>query len=1127
VRILLVEDTEDDASRLLNALREEGFDPSHRRVLTVDDLRSALAHETWDVVISEFAMPGFSGLEALRILQSTGLDIPFLVVSGTMSEAAAVAAMKAGATDYVMKQNLARLAPALLRELKDAKVRAAHRRAQASLTESEERFRQLAENISDVFFLKDAQSNRLLYISPAYAEISGLSCESALAKPDAWFEAIHPDDLAAVREKQHQGRESGLFDYEFRIVRNDGSHRFIEARGFPVRDDSGRIVRIAGIAKDITERKRSELDLRESDRRFSELIGNVEMISLMLDHDARITYCNDYLLRLTGWLQEEVIGQDWFALFVPEDSDMRDVFSALLENQPASWHHESEILTRAGQPRLIRWNFSLLRSGAGEVTGVASMGEDVTERVQAQLRIEQASIKLRRSEGIKASILESSLDSIVSMDHEGCIVEFNSASEAVFGWTRAEVLGKSLEDLIVPRRFRDAHRRGLSNYLSSGVGPMLGKRLELSALRANGSEFPIELAIAEITASPTPMFTAFIRDISERRESEARLKGLNRVYAVLSGINTLIVRARSRDELFEEACIIAVEKGRFPLAWVGVVQEGRLSVPLAAWAGGAHAYRARVEALLSKPATAFAGMQVVITEARVVVVNDIATDPRVCLRDEALASGFRSLVVMPLVVGGKVVALFNLCAEEMDFFDDEELKLLSELSGDLSYALEYIGQAERLDYLAYFDPLTGLANRTLLLDRLAQYMSSATSAAQGVALVLFDIERFKNFNDSLGRTTGDALLKHVGDWLTRTLGDANLLAHVGSGHFAVMLPDMHQADGVARFLEISRRTFLANPFRVDGAELTITAKVGVAMFPDDGADAETLFKHAESALRKAKSSGERYVFYTQKMTDMVAGKLSLENRLRRALENEEFVLHYQPKLSFVTGAVTGAEALIRWNDPLSGLVPPGKFIPILEETGLISEVGRWALRKALEEHLRWREAGWAAVRIAVNVSPLQLRNAGFVAELQEAIAVGACAAAGLELEITEGMIMDDVSRNTATLKAIREMGICIAVDDFGTGFSSLAYLSRLPVDTLKIDRAFVNDMTVSPEGLALVSTIITLAHSLKLKVVAEGVETEAESRTLRALGCDEMQGFLFAKAVPGDVFEANFLTRAA
>ena len=337
------------------------------------------------------------------------------------------------------------------------------------------------------------------------------------------------------------------------------------------------------------------------------------------------------------------------------------------------------------------------------------------------------------------------------------------------------------------------------------------------------------------------------------------------------------------------------------------------------------------------------------------------------------------------------------------------------------------------------------------------------------------------------------------------------------------MPDVKQDGDVVRALQKSMEAFLEHPFRLNDAVFRIAFKVGVALFPDDGVNADTLFRNAEAALKKAKASGDRYLFYTQKMTETVAGELTLENQLRQALDQGEFVLHYQPKVNLGSGKLTGAEALIRWNDPRTGLVPPGRFIPVLEETGLIYEVGRWALHRAVEDYLRWRAAGLPAVRIAVNVSPLQLRNRGFIAEIKQAIDIDAQAPAELELEITESLIMEDVKHNIASLRAIRALGVTIAIDDFGTGFSSLSYLAKLPVDTLKIDRSFVVDMTVAPEGLALVSTIISLAHSLKLNVVAEGVETEEQSRLLRLLGCDEMQGFIFSKPVPREIFETRFL----
>ncbi|HTD27927.1 MAG TPA: EAL domain-containing protein [Xanthomonadaceae bacterium] len=434
----------------------------------------------------------------------------------------------------------------------------------------------------------------------------------------------------------------------------------------------------------------------------------------------------------------------------------------------------------------------------------------------------------------------------------------------------------------------------------------------------------------------------------------------------------------------------------------------------------------------------------------------------------------------------------------------------------------------RINYLASYDPVTGLANQSLFLERLQEKLLSAKDEQRKHAVFVVDIERFKSINDAFGRKAGDDLLRHIAERLLQVGGgETHRFARMGADRFAITAADIDNAEQVGRYVEQRLDAVFRAPFLVAGSELRIAVKVGIALFPDDGADADTLLRNAEAALKKAKGTGERYVFFTAAMTARVVERLALENRLRQAIDKQEFVLHYQPKVDLTSGNLIGAEALIRWNDPKTGLVPPGMFIPILEETGLIHEVGRWALHKAIEDYLNWRNAGLAVVRIAVNVSPLQLRNRGFTAEIEQVLGVDADAAAGLELEITESLIMEDVKHSIASLQAIRSMGVTIAIDDFGTGFSSLSYLSRLPVDTLKIDRSFVNDMTATADGLALVSTIITLAHSLKLKVVAEGVETEEQSRLLRSLSCDEMQGFLFSRPVPADIFETKFLALIA
>lgn len=455
--------------------------------------------------------------------------------------------------------------------------------------------------------------------------------------------------------------------------------------------------------------------------------------------------------------------------------------------------------------------------------------------------------------------------------------------------------------------------------------------------------------------------------------------------------------------------------------------------------------------------------------------------------------------------------MFGLHAGDVDYFDEAEIALLTDLANDIGFAIDHLSKTEAINYLAYFDALTGLANRQLFLERAAQCLRGAA----GAILVLADLERFKSINDSLGMHAGDDLLRQVATWLGEHLDDSTLLARVGSNHFSLILADADRNGDATRKLERLIKAFHEQPFLLDGSPFRIAAKFGVAMFPIDGATAQDLFQKAESALKNAKSSGTRHLFYTHEMTDSIARKLGQENQLRHALDNREFVLHYQPKIDVRSGEVTSAEALIRWNDPLTRtLAPPSQFIPILEETGLIIDVGRWAIGRAIEDYLRWHRAGLPAVRVAVNVSAIQLRDPGFVDDVRQLVSIDPLAPAGLELEITESTIMTDIEQSIETLHALREMGVTIAIDDFGTGFSSLVYLSRLPVDTLKIDRSFINELCISAQALSLVSTMISLAHTFNLKVVAEGVETGEQFNLLKLLRCEESQGYLHGRPVP-------------
>lgn len=643
---------------------------------------------------------------------------------------------------------------------------------------------------------------------------------------------------------------------------------------------------------------------------------------------------------------------------------------------------------------------------------------------------------------------------------------------------------------------------------------------ETALLGRDGREIPVsQVFIAHKGPDGSLEYLSTIaRDITLQKENEKRITRQNRMYAVLSGINTTIVRTRDRQELFDDACRIAVEQGKFRLAWIGLVDANGLDVTPVARAGDDECHLDNIQLTARDDAPGRCEMVArVLREKTAVVCKNIATDPQMARwRDEALRRGYRSVIVLPLQLADKVTGLLLLYAEETGFFDTQEMRLLTEITGDISFALDHLEKEDRINYLAYYDALTGLANRSLFLERLAQYKRSAVSGGHQLALFMIDLERFKSINDSLGRPAGDALLRQVAQWLTDNAAqDASLLAHVGADHFALVMPVVRQGGNLMRLLDKWTEAFQNYPFRLNDAVFRIAAKVGVALFPDDGADAETLFRNAEVALEKAKASGEHYLFYASTMNAAVASKLTLENKLRRALERDELVLYYQPKIDLKTRRISGLEALMRWNDPDTGLlVPPIEFIPLLEETGLILEAGRWALEQAIADSARWKGMGLQVPRIAVNVSAIQLRQKNFVATVERALRGAKDIDGVLELEITESLIMQDIDANIEKLRAIRDMGVEISVDDFGTGYSSLSYISRLPINTLKIDRAFIINMTRKPDDQSIVSTIISLGHALKLKVIAEGVETEEQANLLRLLQCDEFQGYLFSRPVP-------------
>jgi diguanylate cyclase (GGDEF)-like protein/PAS domain S-box-containing protein len=425
---------------------------------------------------------------------------------------------------------------------------------------------------------------------------------------------------------------------------------------------------------------------------------------------------------------------------------------------------------------------------------------------------------------------------------------------------------------------------------------------------------------------------------------------------------------------------------------------------------------------------------------------------------------------------------------------------------------------ETIKHLAYHDPLTDLPNRTLFEDRLTIALAQARRKKRMLAVMFLDLDHFKVVNDTVGHAEGDKLLRSVGERLTGLVREGDTVARVGGDEFALLSAEVAHVDDAAeiaeRVLEGFRRSWVLR-----GHEFHVTTSVGIAVYPGDGDDAETLLRNADTAMYRAKERGrDNYQLYTPAMNARIAERLAVENDLRHGLERGEFVVYYQPQVNIDTGQIVGMEALVRWQHPEQGLVLPAEFIPVAEETGLIVPLGEWVLRTACAQNRTWQEAGFPPLRVAVNLSARQFQQRNLIETVARVLKETGLDAHWLQLEITEGVAMQDADLTIAVLRDLRAMGVQISIDDFGTGYSSLSYLKRFPIDVVKIDRSFVRDITVDESDAAIATAVIDIAHNLKLKVIAEGVETEEQLAFLKKRRCDEMQGYLFSRPVPAREF---------
>lgn len=934
-------------------------------------------------------------------------------------------------------------------------------RAERSLAESEERFRQFADTADIVFWVRTA--DRMLFVSDAYERIFGLPVSSLYERPDSFVETVVAADrervLAAFAKEMTQ---SGSFDEEYRIHGPRGELRWIHARSFGIRDARGRIARSTGIAQDITDRKRTALELEASRQRLQEVQTIARLGHWEADLATGALWWSDMVYEIFG-LQPQRFAPTVAAFYDrvhPED--VAKVRRSQRQSESTGLHDvEHRIVRPDGTVRWVREVARMDTDVTGAPMRLLGTVQDITAAKQAQAEIEALA---RRN----ALILNSVGEGIYGIDPGGYITFINDAALAMLGFEREELLAENAH-----KAFH--HQRPDGSQYPVEMCPIHQVLLDGKPRRSDddlfwrkdGGALPVDFLATPIHGRDGAVQGAVttFRDITERQDME---RGLRRAEAVFTHSPEGIM-VTDADNL-----IVTVNPAFTAITGFAADQViGRNPSMLSAGELEGSVYR-RMWRTLEE-------------------VGHWQGEMRNRKADGTIYPQWLSIVRM-VDPGGATSGY---------------IALLSDIT-------ERKAQEDHILYKANYDQLTGLPNRSLFRERLKQELSRAHRLGAQVGLLFLDLDHFKDVNDTLGHAAGDTLLCQAADRLRAALRKSDTVARMGGDEFTVILPDLHRREEVMRIAN-KLIAAMAEPFTVAGQINFLGASVGITVYPDDGDTVEVLLRQADAAMYLAKSQGRgRSAVFDEALNQEMRDRTALANDLRQALAADGLHLHFQPQIEVATGAVVGLEALARWHHPGRGPVGPDRFIPIAEEANLIHELGDWVVRTACRQILAWRQDGLVVPPVAVNVSPHQVRVRGFADRIHDIVVGGRLVPADLVLDIAERVVIGDSPDVLASFDLLRRRGFALAIDDFGGGYSSLASLHRFSAQFLKIDRSVIQGLSDDPDSRVLVQTIIAMGQALGLKVVAMGVETPAQRRFLAERKCDHLQGFIASPAVPAD-----------
>ncbi len=997
----------------------------------------------------------------------------------------------------------------------------------------------LINAIPNPIFFKDAEG-RYLGCNRAFEDYLGISRQDLIGKS---VYDIAPPHLAEI---YHQA-DAELFTrginqtqvYESSVIYADGTpHEVIFYKAtFPTSE--GTLGGLVGAILDITERKRAEQALAVQKHFSDQLLQNAAAAAFVIDAEHRVIVWNRACEELTGVRAEEVIGTDehWRAFYDYRRPCLADfAFSRNLDDLAGAYeeYRRSDLIPEGlvaegwlvlnGRRRYIVFNAAPVFSEEGRICAAIETLEDFTERKQAEESLARSLSELRQTaEQLRKLYLavEQSPNSVVITDPTGTIEYVNERFCEVSGYSREEALGQNTR-IFKSGNVPDGYYRTLWQTITAGQQ----WRGEFHNRRRSGEDLWESTLISPLKNSEGTIthFVALKEDISERKIAEKRQYLVAQVLEVLSLPSDRADKVRIILHLIKDFTGIEMVAIRLR-GENGSVCSEVFSLGEAQAEGG---IRGDLESLCGKVLLGATDLFPGSTAQGSFFTNraaDLDQGANLCSRDHCFRQGLQSLAFIPLHSADRIIGLLQLGDRREGKLPAQLIEFLEKIASSIGIALEHRQTEERLlekekslSFLTHFDPLTRLPNRTLLQDRLQHAMDKARRSGKKVALLVLDLDRFSTINDSLGHELGDQFLCLAAQKLGETIREADTLARFGGDEFIIVLEEVEESKEIATVGEKILGHLCQGLVLADHC-LYLTASIGISFYPTDADEVESLLKFAEIAMHRAKElGGNNLQFFRPEMNARRRELLLLEGGLRQALKQEEFVLHYQPQVDLASGRVVGVEALLRWHHPEQGMVPPGEFIPLAEDTGLIIPIGEWVLRTACNQARHWQESGLSPFRVGVNISGRQFKQAEFVALVERVLNETGLDPRWLELEITESVVMDNVEETISTLTALKRLGVRLALDDFGTGYSSLAYLSRFPIDQVKIDRSFVKDIVSDPNSATIATAIIALAHRMRLKVVAEGVETEAQLAYLRKHDCDEMQGYFFSRPLPPEGF---------